>query len=138
MKPHWHAATGLAGYGPDGSNGYATATRIGELADMMKDELERAADSAAELAGILGENEEYKEAWETHVLADELYAHAYNTSNDRAKAPLYRDNAKLWAEKVLGFLALYPLDIDIQGNTRLYVWECEFPDVCEHLKDDDN
>ncbi|TKK84612.1 hypothetical protein FDA94_28705 [Herbidospora galbida] len=135
---HWHIAHGLAGYGPDGADGYNTATEIsgsGGLADQISDELDRDAESAHGLIRTEGEAGNFKEAFEAWELHDKLTTLSLNFSIRREDAPLYKDDKPLWERTVLRLVAEnFPLDVS--DNSRMYVWECTEPE-CEHLTDDE-
>jgi hypothetical protein len=129
------------GYGADGSDGYGTATEIsglGGLADQLSDELKRASESAYELAYILGDNEDYKEAWQEVVRSDNLQTLSKNFSIEREDAPAYKDDMPAWQETVLRLLAEnFSPYVQISHNTGLYAWECATED-CEHLNDSED
>jgi hypothetical protein len=132
---HWHVATGLAGYGPDGSDGFGTGLSVTETAGLIESELNLASESARELAVARAAAKKYKDAWETMVRSDELDTLALNFSPKRKDAPLYKDNESAWEEEIKRKIGeTFPLDIP--EHSRLYVWEHE-DDECEHLEEDE-
>lgn len=128
---HYHVATGLAGYGPDGSDGYATAMDMATLADLIRSELRDASESEDQTSRSLAEAGHYKWAWQAKTRSEAMDTLAANFDNKRAEAPLYRGAAELWAETVQR-LAVENFPYDISDNSRLHVWPCEESD-CEHL-----
>ncbi|GAA3751134.1 hypothetical protein [Micromonospora maritima] len=130
---HWHVATGLAGYGPDGSDGYGTATDMPTLADLIRSELRDASSAEDETSRSIAEAGDYEDAWKIKTRSEELDTLAANFDNKRADAPLYAGRPDLWAETVQR-LAVEKFPLDISYNTRLYVWPCE-ESGCEHLAD---
>lgn len=128
---HYHVASGLAGYGPDASDDISDGPSFAEYgptgaADAVRDELERTMDHLGDVAEGYAESGDYKDAWDTHKLGEALDMLRLNLAPERATAPLYRDRLDLWTETVTKLLSdpTFPLDLDIQGNTRLYVWQC--------------
>ena len=135
-RAHWHVATGLAGYGPEGSDGYGTATDARVLADLIREELDNAASAATDTANSLADDGQYADAWKEKTRAEGMGTLALNFHNRRADAPLYRGKPELWAETVER-MAVEHFPYDISHNTRLYVWDCMDPS-CEHLADLDD
>jgi hypothetical protein len=129
---HWHIASGLAGYGPDGTDGYSTATDMQNLAYSVAEELQSFAGYNDDSARCLAEAGDYKEAWQTMMLAESLSALFHNLDYDkRLQAPLYvNDAAALDASIERIVEETFPLDVSY--NTRLYVWQCDEAE-CEHL-----
>lgn len=129
---HWHVATGLAGYGPDGSDGYDTAENLRDVSDAIRDRLRDFIDSNDQGARAVADTGDYKDAWETMMLAESLETLSTNLNNKRGdSAPLYVGKPKLWDEtldRIIG--ETFPLDVSY--NTRLYVWECDTAE-CDHL-----
>jgi hypothetical protein len=129
---HWHIATGLAGYGPDAADhGYDTATDMRHLADSIAEELKHFADFNDQGARSEAEAEDYKEAWQTMMLAEELSILAMNLDYDkRLQAPLYVNDAAALDASIERIVSeQFPLDVSY--NTRLYVWQCDEAE-CEH------
>lgn len=132
MTIHWHVATGLAGYGPDGADGYASATDAREIASALVSELDSAADFNYESAESLADpGKDYEAAWRTMKLGEALTALSANLDYDkRATAPLYVNDPAALDMTIMGIVASeFPLDIT--HNTRLYVWQCDDSD-CDH------
>lgn len=128
MRIHWHVATGLAGYGPDASDteGFAVAWSASSAADMAVDEIRRSLDMLADTASNEAEQENYKEAWDNVQLSQELDIIARNLSSERASAPLYVGTDGKWELAVADLLgSTFPLDLDTDGRSRLYVWQCQ-------------
>lgn len=130
-------AYGLAGYGPEGSEGFTYATTWRNLADIVNQYLNESAGSAYETADILGDAGNYEDAWHEHKRSESLDNLARNFDNARADAPLYRDDPAAWdatIERMVG--ETFPLDVS--HNTRLYVWPCEDDETwAEHTAEDD-
>lgn len=151
MTKHWHVAYGIAGYGPDGVDGFLTATEIrgpGGLADLISTELQKAAEASyQEAEGLSIEADKLREQRLTDRELEALRAYqeemqrtdtlstlSANFSINRESAPLYTDNPALWEENVLRLVAkAFPCNIS--SNERLYVWECEEGGRCEHLQE---
>lgn len=133
---HWHIATGLAGHGPDGSDGFHTATEIrglGGLCDQLSEQLTGHSWQSHELAHAYGQSEAYEDAWKEILRSEELETLAANFAPKREDMPLYSDNKELFEKRIREMVgANFPLDVS--PNTRLYVWECCEPD-CEHLNE---
>ena len=131
MAHHWHVATGLAGYGPDASDGNIATINESDaegLASAIQYELQDIADFETQNAEGYAESEDYKSAWETMKNAERLDTLAANFNNMRAQAPLYAGNPALWHETVYRMVAeSFPVDYR-DGNSRLYVWECSETD----------
>lgn len=149
---HWHVATGLAGYGPDGSDGFDTASEVTEIPDLVRFELDTAIQGASDDAHACRESadkafgqgnrdaalEGYRDAFKAIDLADGLVTLHANLDPERANAPVYRDAPDKWTATILQIVAdNFPLDLDTRGSGRLYVWECESPDVCEHANEEE-
>lgn len=138
---HWHQAFGLPGYGPEGTDGFATAKTVYNGLDvLMYDGLKEAAeivyqDSQAcsdaadrcrdqghdkdELGNLRGYRAANKRAYEIDILS-------MNVNPNRA------DKVPTWDAYILGVMGdKFPMDIT--HNTRLYVWECESPYECQHI-----
>ena len=144
MTNHWHVATGLAGYGPDASDGNWSTIDESDatgLADSIRGELQFIANFEREGAQAYADSEDYENAWRTMENANTLWNLAENFDNKRAQAPLYAGNPALWHETIYRMVAeSFPVDFR-DGNSRLYVWECsetdchdeevsEEPDTC--------
>jgi hypothetical protein len=147
MSIHWHVSTGLEGYGPGGAtqdNEFDRATTWPELADLIKDELNRASEAQTELAdSIAGEEpyeddgRDYREAWITLKRAEDLATKAMQFDNRRADASIYKDDPDAWdttIERMAREIHLTPLG----DHSVLHVWECAFPDICKHGRDEDD
>lgn len=132
MTIHWHVATGLAGYGPDGADGYASATDARGIALALTEELGSAAESNYQTAESLADpGKDYEGAWRTMKLGEALTTLSANLDYDkRAQAPLYVNDSAALDATIMGIVASeFPLDIT--HNTRLYVWQCDDSD-CDH------
>jgi hypothetical protein len=136
VNGHWHVAYGLAGYGPDGSDGFDSVTTWEALAFIVACRLQDSAESEDMTAGSLAESGDFESAWHTHKRADELSVLAMNFDNKRANAPLYRDDKPAW-HSTIERLAREHFPLDVTDNTRLYVWECGMPGECEHVGEED-
>ncbi|MFG3710913.1 hypothetical protein [Micromonospora sp. NPDC047730] len=130
---HWHVATGLVGYGPDGADGYGTAIELTDVADLIRDELRQAADSEDEGSRSEAEAADFSEAWKLKTRAEHLSILAETFSNDRANAPLYAGKPEMWADTIETLIRQH-FPLDISDRSRLYVWPCAEPG-CEHLAD---
>jgi hypothetical protein len=134
---HWHVATGFAGYGPDGSDGYLSADDVHGTAELIRSELNDEIDGLGDTAEGFAQSEDFESAWKSRKLADELETFRMNVDSARASAPLYRDSPDAWVETLTRLIGeKFPMDLDINGHRRLYVWQCTDSE-CEHLGDDD-
>lgn len=135
---HWHVATGFAGYGPDGADGFGTADNVQGAADLIRADLADEIDASADTAAGHAEALDYESAWKVRAHADMLETMRMNVSNERAQAPLYRDSAGAWDAALVKIIGeKFPLDLDYQGRRRLYAWECTNVD-CDQVTDNDN
>jgi hypothetical protein len=132
---HWHVATGLAGYGPDGSDGYATFATLAEALDYARDELRFAVDHAHESAHAHGDAGDYESAWENVLACERLETLRANLDPARASAPLYRDDAAAFVALQESQAADFPHDLT--GADRLYLWQCEEPSECDHVDEEE-
>lgn len=126
---HWHIATGLAGYGPDGADdNFATAQSAVDIASAIRWELNQASEFNYEGAQSLAKTGDYKEAWEALKLSESLDTLKANLDYDkRATAPLYIDDKSSLDATIMRLVdETFPLDIT--HNTRLYVWQCDVVD----------
>ena len=132
-RTHWHIATGLAGYGPDGADGFGTAETLDDAAEYARDELRNAVDSCEEGADILAGEGRFEQAWNEHKRADRLEILRANIDPERQNAPLYKDRPEVWAETLSRILG-EEFPCDISEHSRLYVWQCDDSE-CEHRED---
>lgn len=130
---HWHVATGPSGYGPEGSDGYGTATDARELASLIQQECNDTADFERQGAENDAEIGDFESAWKALKNSEWLSMLALNFDYDtRAMAPLYVDNSPLLDETIYRLAGEnFPHDFR-DGNSRVYVWECVNAE-CEHL-----
>lgn len=136
---HWHVASGLAGYGPDGSDTtFVSPTTATALAESIRVELDMWADSERDGAEGYAEAGDYESAWKLRKHADGIETMRTSLDNERVNAPLYRDAPEKWDETILRMVAeSFPYDVD-EGRSRVYAWECGEPDeTCEHLNAED-
>lgn len=131
MSAHFHVAYGLAGYGPDGADEFASFATLAEALDYARDELVADVDMAHEEAHALADAGDYESAWRAIERMERLETLRANLDPKRAQAPLYRDNPGAYAQLQESQAAAFPHDV--AGNSRLYLWECESPVTCEHL-----
>lgn len=143
MTGHWHVAGGLAGYGPDGSDGYGTATSGAQLADMLADELRGAADYLHEGAEATAESDKAA-AWDVSKEAEAAATLALNFDNKRSEAPLYAGRPDDWDAEVERlarehFPYYYDHTVGPGDSARLslYAWRCDAGETCEHVTDED-
>lgn len=120
---HWHIATGIAGYGPDGADGFGTATTLDDTAESARDELRTSVDICEETAEALAADGHFEEAWREHKRADALEILRANLNTDRKDAPLYAGKPELW-HRTLSDIVADSFPVDISHSARLYVWEC--------------
>lgn len=134
-RPHWHVATGLAGYGPEASDsdGFATFASLADALEYARDELVWFVDYAHEGAHAFGEAGQFEDAWKEVLRVEELENLRANLSPTRRLAPLYRDDPAAYAALQESQAAEFPHDVS--HNTRLYLWQCETPDDCDSAKD---
>ena len=130
--PHWHVASGLAGYGPDGADGFASFDSLGDAIDYARDELTTYVDMAHQDMHASGEAGEYEAAWQSLLLVERLELLRANLDPARASAPLYRGDPA--AYRALQESQADEFPHDVSHNARLYLWECAEPD-CEHCED---
>lgn len=142
MAGHWHVASGLAGYGPDGSDGFGTATGWTQLANLLAEELDRAAEYLHEGAEGAADHDK-AEAWDLNKEAFQASTMARNFDNGRADAPLYAGNPAAWHAAVEGLVAEHfpyyydhTVGPDNSARLALYAWACEQGDDCEHATDE--
>lgn len=153
MDKHWHVAYGIPGYGPEGTDGYTTATDYDQLCNAVRDELRDSADMLTDQANGIAETaqryeremdaghrtrhavEEWREAWFTLKRAEELDTLRANFDPARQAAPLYVDNLAAWHETVDRLIGEnFPLVITEGPASSLYVWQCDNAE-CEHLSE---
>src|SRR4051812_1409682 len=145
MTTHWHVASGLAGYGQDGDDGYAAAVTWRELAGLLHGELKQAAEylhGAAEGTAAGGDK---ALAYDLIKESEEAENLAQNLADSRPDAPLYADNADLWDTTVEALVeSHFPYYYDHTvgpGNAArlaLYAWPCEAGSECEDVEDDED
>ena len=133
VSPHWHVATGLAGYGPDGADGFACFDSLGGALEYARDELSTFVDMAHEGAHMFAEAKQYEEAWQEVARCESLELLRANLDPARVSAPLYRDDAAAYASLQEDQAAAFPHDVS--HNARLYLWECDEPE-CEHCDEE--
>ena len=128
---HWHVATGLAGYGPDASNGNWDTIDESDatgLADSIRSELQFVAEFENNYAESFADLGDFENAWKTMKNANSIDTLAANFDNRRSQAPLYVGNPALWHETIYRMVAeSFPLDYN-DGKSRLYVWDCSETD----------
>jgi hypothetical protein len=142
MTTHWHVASGLAGYGPDGDDGYAYAVTWRELAGLLHGELNQAAEYLYEGAEGTAVGGDKALAYDLIKESEEAETMAQNLADSRPDAPLYADNADLWNTTVKALVeSHFPYYYDHTvgpGNAArlaLYAWPCEAGSECEHVED---
>lgn len=120
-----YVKTGLAGYGPDLEPEDEPFENLADLCYAIRDELDRSVDSLVEMAQYHASQEDFELAYHSRALADELTILMANLDYDkRLQAPLYAGDASKLDETVRRIIVeTFPLDIDAERNTRLYVWE---------------
>lgn len=132
---HWHVASGLSGYGPDGSDGFDSADNPEALADAIRGELNTWAEFEFESAKSHAESGDYESAWKLREHSDSLDTLRQNLDNDRANAPLYVNDRAAWHATILRIVSeQFPLDVS-EGRSRIYVWECNNGSDCEHTEE---
>lgn len=127
---HWHVATGLVGYGPDGADGFATFDTLAGALDYARDELSMFVDMAHEEAHAFGDEGQFEEAWRAVLLMERLELLRANLDPARSQAPLYRDDPPAYFALLESQANEFPHDVS--HNTRLYLWQCDDPASCEH------
>jgi hypothetical protein len=140
---HWHQAFGIPGYGPEGGdNQFATAKTIyNGLDTLMYDGLKEAAEmvgldiracsDAADYCRDQGHDKDELDNLRGYQAANKLWeeigVHMMNVDVNRPHGTVGE-----WEAKILRYMGdNFPMDIT--DNTRLYVWECEFPNECQHI-----
>ena len=151
---HWHVETGLQGYGPEAETPTFYPLTEDSALQAVSDELNRAADSAHELAMAIGDQAydppehwtatdadllaQFREAWRELKRSDHLATMAANTDPSRSQAPLYSANPfegpQLWAIEVRRLLSEANTE-DLSHNSRLYVWQCSESECTEDPTD---
>lgn len=134
QAPHWHVATGLAGYGPDGSDGYACFDSLSGALEYARDEVLASVDYAHDSAHAAAASDDYRGAWEDVLRMESLETLAANLGSWRKSAPLYLHDPDAYAALQESQAADFPHDVS--HNTRLYLWQCEDPTTCEHCDED--
>ncbi len=127
---HWHVATGLSGYGPDGADGFASFDSLAQALDYARDEMRDAIDFAHDGAHGFAQAEDYESAWNEVLRIESLETLRANLDPARQSAPLYRDDPVAYAALLESQAADFPHDWS--EHTRLYLWQCEDPATCEH------
>lgn len=127
MTIRTYVKVGFAGYGPDldpEDTGIETDDIRG-VCNAIRYELDSIADSENDVAEMYAEQGDFEDAWLTHKLGDAMGILAMNLDYDRrAKAPMYANDhgdLDVTMERIIG--ENFPLDIEIHGSRRLYVWE---------------
>lgn len=147
MTTHWHVAGGLAGYGPNGEDGYAYAVTWRELADLLLEGLQRAAEYVYETAQAAAEGGDKAQAWDLVKECEELERLAQNFDNERREAPAYPTDDAWDAEIQRMVESNFPYYYDHTVNDSaenpsarlaLYAWPCTEGADCEHVEDDDD
>lgn len=127
----WIVYQGLRGYLPEGEPTYATDPE--QLADILRDELDTAAEYAHDGAEAHAEQGDYETAWNLLKACEAMDNLRANLDNGRKSAPLYVDNVPLWHETILRTVAEnFPYDIPDSG-AAIYVEEVdqsEIPQDC--------
>lgn len=137
MVHHWHVAHGLAGYGPEGSDGYAYFTDPESLADYVRGELDSDAEALHDSATAYAEAGDFEEAWKTHMLTEEMATVAANFDNKRRDAPIYRDDRAAWHMTILHLVVEHFPYVTSPPAGQLYVWQCQTGYECEHYRPTD-
>jgi hypothetical protein len=134
---HWHVGHGAAGYGADSEN-TVTCSTLRAAAEAARDELESWADHEFETADQLAEAREFEDAWKMRKHVDEIDTLRQNLDNERANAPLYKDEPAKWDQTLMTLLnEHFPFSVD-GGRCRVYAWECTMSDaVCPIAKESD-
>ncbi len=133
--PHYHVAYGLAGYGPDGADGYASFEDLAGALEYASDYLRESADMLEEEAEAEAENGRYEDAWKAHKHADRLELQRMNQDLERRRnAPMYVDDDEAYAALLDDLAGAYPIDVDSR-SCRLYLWACDEAG-CDHWEDD--
>jgi len=147
MTVHWHVASGLTGYGPDGSmDTFPTGTTLVKVADLVTTALREWADSEHEQASLTaGENREdhardYHAAWWQLKHGEELDFLALTFDpKSRGSAPKFKDDPAALNELYTRLIAEHFTNpVPVSEHSRLYVWECPEGDACEHLEDEED
>lgn len=135
---HWHYATGFAGYGPDGADGYSYGADVIDAARGLSDDLRNVhADACHQDAQGYADAGDYESAWKTRELSDALDVKGMCLDVDkRLSAPLYADDRPALVAMLTELLnSADRTPLDIHGNVLLYVWQCTEPN-CEHVPTD--
>jgi hypothetical protein len=134
VSGHWHVASGITGYGPDGSDGFASADTPESLADAIRWELSIWAEREMESADGAADDGDFESAWKLRKSADRIEILRANLDNERVKAPLYVNDRAAWHATILRTVETEfstPLLVN-EGRTGVYVWTC-IDSTCEHL-----
>lgn len=137
---HWHVATGLAGYGPEGSDGFACYATLADALEGAREEMRSFVDMAHDAAHGFGDAGQFEDAWLEVLRCERLEVLRANLDPARRDAPLYRDRAgyppgdERWCKLQESQAADFPHDVS--HNTRLYLWQCEDPAGCEHCEEE--
>ena len=129
-RDHWHVATGLAGYGPEGADGFVTFSTLSDALEYARDEISTFVDMAHEDAHACGAAGMFEDAWREVLRIEDLESWRANLDPARRSAPLYREDPAAYASMQEEQAAQFPRDVSY--NTRLYLWQCEDPATCEH------
>lgn len=154
MRVHYHHGHGLAGYGPKEPRLCLTLDclaedvrqALGDIIDARVNESSEEHRRSLRLRGMRPSNGSdpagYEGSWESIATAalralecldraDAVDTIRLNMRPERRHTPLYRQAPDLWQAELCRLLidsGTYPLDTDLTGNHRLYVYECtEWP-----------
>lgn len=118
---------GLAGYGPELDPEDRPLDSVQSVCYAIRDELDRSIEQLYDRAPREAEAGDFEAAYGARVLADELDIMRRNLDWDkRATAPLYVGNSDALEADMARLIAEnFPLDVDLEGYSRLYVWEAE-------------
>jgi len=130
---HWHVASGLAGYGPDGADGFASFDSLADAIEYAREEIGPFVDMAHESAHSLAESSDFEGAWREIERIEDLELWQASMDPARKEAPLYRGNEEAYAALLADHAAQFPRDVSY--NTRLYLWDCAESD-CEHCEEE--
>lgn len=151
MAEHYHYGHGLAGYGPQepvlcrGVTCLAecVTTELGDIGQHWRDQAHgeryHITQLQAERLSSGGDPAGYVGSWESIAAAalralecidgaertEEL---AFDLRPERQHAPAYRERVELWEAELRRMLidsGTYPMETDISGGVRFYVWSCD-------------
>lgn len=138
IPPHWHYATGLIGYGADGSNGtFPSVTNVFDLVAELTDDLQDREEFLQEAMDVCAENDDagelLKEYRRLKGVQDALVQ--LECFPRQRKMAFWADKQDRLERKIQAYiLGTFPLVV--WHNSHLEVWLCLAGQACEHWREE--